>query len=115
MQTRSKAEETDRGQWVYPENEAAYWREQHSKQPYAKNSSYDQYEHAYRTGYTSFQKFRGKKFDEVEESVANDYETGKPDSALPWDTVRPAVSSVWDKMSGVVGPRDFDRGIRDSI
>jgi hypothetical protein len=115
MQTRSKADETDRGQWVYPENEAAYWRERHSKQPYAKNSSYDQYEHAYRTGYTSFQKFRGKKFDEVEESVANDYETGKPDSALPWDTVRPAVSSVWDKMSGVVGPRDFDRGIRDSI
>jgi len=115
MQTHSKAEETDRGQWVYPENEAAYWREQHSKQPYAKNSSYDQYEHAYRTGYTSFQKFRGKKFDEVEESVANDYETGKPDSALPWDTVRPAVSSVWDKMSGVVGPRDFDRGIRGSI
>jgi hypothetical protein len=115
MQTHSKAEETDRGQWVYPENEAAYWREQHSKQPYAKNSSYDQYEHAYRTGYTSFQKFRGKKFDEVEESVANDYESGKPDSALPWDTVRPAVSSVWDKMSGVVGPRDFDRGIRDSI
>ena len=97
------------------QKEAAYWREQHSKQPYAKNSSYDQYEHAYRTGYTSFQKFRGKKFDEVEESVANDYETGKPDSALPWDTVRPAVSSVWDKMSGVVGPRDFDRGIRGSI
>ena len=115
MQTRSKADDADRGQWVYPENEAAYWRAQHSKQPYAKNSSYEQYEHAYRTGYNSFEKYRGKKFDEVEESVANDYESGKPDSALPWDTVRPAVSSVWDKMSGVVGPRDFDRGIRDSI
>jgi hypothetical protein len=115
MQPSSKADDNDRGQWVYPENEAAYWREQHSKQPYAKNSSYDQYEHAYRTGYNSFQKHPGKKFDEVEESVANDYESGKPDSALPWDTVRPAVSSVWDKMSGVVGPRDFDRGIRDSI
>ena len=75
----------------------------------------EQYEHAYRTGYNSFQKYPGKKFDEVEKSVANDYETGKPDAALPWDTVRPAVSSVWDKMSGVIGPRDFDRGIRDSI
>ena len=33
MQKRSEAEKTDRGQWVYPENEAAYWREQHSKRP----------------------------------------------------------------------------------
>ena len=115
MQKDSDKDKSDSGAWVFPENEAAYWREQHSKQPYAKNSSYDQYEHAYQTGYTSFRKYPGKKFDEVEESVANDYETGKPDSALPWDTVRPAVSSVWDKMSGVVGPRDFDRGIRDSI
>jgi len=115
MQKQSETDKTDRGAWVFPENEAAYWREQHSKQPYAKNSSYDQYEHAYRTGYISFQKYPGKNFDEVEESVANDYETAKPDSALPWDTVRPAMSSVWDRMSGVVGPRDFDRGIRDSI
>ena len=60
----------------------------------AKNSSYDQYEHAYRTGYNSYQKYRGRNFDEVEESVANDYESGKPDSGLPWDTVRPAVNSV---------------------
>lgn len=54
MQKRSEADKTDRGQWVYPENEAAYWQEQHSKQPYAKNSSYKQYEHAYRTGYNSY-------------------------------------------------------------
>ena len=114
MRKGSEADKTNRGQWVYPENEAAYWKKQHSQQPYAKNS-YEQYEHAYRTGYTSFEKYPGKKFDEVEESVANDYETGKPDTALPWDTVRPAVSSVWDRMSGVVGSRDFDRGIRDSI
>lgn len=117
MQTRSKtsADNSNRGAWVYPENEAAYWREQHSKQPYAKDYSYEQFEHAYRTGYTSFLKNRDKKFGEVEDSVAVDYEQGKPDSALPWDTVRPAVSSVWEKMSGVISPRDPDRGMRDSI
>ena len=81
MQKRSEADKTGRGQWVYPENEAAYWQEQHSKQPYAKNSSYKQYEHAYRTGYT----------------------------------VRPAVTSVWDRITGVITPRDRDRGMRDSI
>jgi hypothetical protein len=117
MQTRSEtsADNNNRGEWVYPENEAAYWREQHSKQPYGKDYSYEQFEHAYRTGYTSFLKNRDKKFGEVEDSVAVDYEQGKPDSALPWDTVRPAVSSVWEKMSGVISPRDPDRGVRDSI
>jgi hypothetical protein len=34
----------------------------------------------------SYQKYRGRNFDEVEESVANDYESGKPDAALPRDT-----------------------------
>ena len=115
MQKHSEADETNRGQWVYPENEAAYWREQHSKQPYAKNSSYEQFEHAYRTGYNSSMKYRGRNFDEVEQSVANEYDNAKPDSALPWDTVRPAVKSVWDRMSGVIAPRDPDRGMRDSI
>src|SRR5881392_4383516 len=77
---------------VDPQKETAYWREQHSKQPYAMNYSYEQFEHAYRTGYNSFLKYPGKKFEEVEDSLASDYEEAKPTSALPWDTVRPAVS-----------------------
>src|SRR5439155_19727632 len=97
------------------DKETAYWREQHSKQPYAKNYSYEQFEHAYRTGYTSFLKNPGRKFGEVEDSVAVEYEQGKPDAALPWDTVRPAVSSVWERMAGVIGPRDPDRGVRGAI
>jgi hypothetical protein len=115
MQKRSEPNNTDRGEWVYPENEAAYWREQHPKQPYAKNSSYEQFEHAYRTGYNSSVKYRGRNFDEVEQSVANEYENAKPGAALPWDTVRPAVKSVWERMSGVIVARDPDRGMRDSI
>ena len=106
---------TKRRRRVYPKTEAAYWRQQHSKQPYAKKYSYAQFEHAYRTGYDSFLKNPDRKFGEVEDSVAVEYEQGKPDAALPWDTVRPAVSSVWERMSGVIGPRDPDRGIRGSI
>jgi hypothetical protein len=100
---------------VDPEKEAAYWREQHPKQPYAKNYSYDQFEHAYRTGYNSFFKYPGKTFDEVEDDVALGYEKEKPGSALPWDTVRPAVNSVWDRLGGVISPRDPDRGVREWI
>jgi hypothetical protein len=100
---------------VYPKTEVTYWRRRHGKQPYAKTYSYEEFEHAYRTGYTSFLNNPGKKFGEVVQSVAVEYEQGKPDAALPWDTVRPAVSSVWDRMSGVIAPRDPDRGVRGSI
>src|SRR5207244_12466188 len=100
---------------IYPQKEAAYWREQHAKQPYAKNYSYEEFEHAYRTGYDTFFRYPGKTFDEVEESVAADYEQAKPASALPWDTVRPAASAVFDRLGGVIGPRDSDSGIRGSL
>ena len=113
--TKSDSGTRDHEDDIDPQREAAYWREQHPSQSYAKNYSYEQFEHAYRTGYSSFLKNPGKKFGEVEESVAVDYEQGKPDAALPWDTVRPAVSSVWDRMSGVIAPRDPDRGFRGSI
>jgi hypothetical protein len=104
--------ETVRTDQLDPEREAAYWREQHPKQPYAKDGSYEQFEHAYRTGYNSFFQYRGRKFVDVEDSIALTYEKSKPGSALPWDTVRPAVNAVWERMAGVIGPRDPDRGVR---
>jgi len=116
MQTGSETaggEANQSGGGVDPEKEAAYWREQHPKQPYAKNSSYDQFEHAYRTGYNSFLKYPGKKFVDVEDSVALDYEQAKPGSALPWDTVRPAVNAMWDRLGGIISPRDPSRGVRE--
>ena len=105
----------DQSSEIDPEKEAAYWREQHLKQPYAQNYSYEQFEHAYRTGYNSFLKYPGRKFDEVEDSIASDYEEAKPGTALPWDTVRPAANSVWERMSGVMSPREPGRGMRNWI
>ena len=100
---------------MYPQKEAAYWCQQHPKQPYAKNHSYEEFDYAYRTGYDTLFRYPGKGFDEVEESVATDYEQARPASALPWDIARPAVNAVWEKMAGVIGLRDPDRGIRGSI
>jgi hypothetical protein len=100
---------------VDPQKEAAYWREQHPKQPYAKHGSYEQFEHAYKTGYNSFFKYPGQNFVDVEDAVAFQYKQAKPPSALPWDTVRPAVNAVWEKMAGVISPRDPGRGVREWI
>ena len=96
--------------------EEAYWREQHSRQPYAdKTRSYEDYALAYRVGFEAAAKYAGKDYDEVEESLATDYEHAEAGSALPWDTVRPAARAAWDRLAGVISPRDSDRGIRGSI
>jgi hypothetical protein len=55
------------------------------------------------------------KFEEIEDEIALNYEKAKPGSALPWDTVRPAVNLVWERMTGVISPREPDRGVRDWI
>ena len=96
--------------------EEAYWREQHAKQPWADaNLKYEHYEPAYRTGIAAAEKHAGKRFEEIEDDVALDYEKQKAGSALPWDRARPAVKAAWDKLSGVVAPRDPDRGTRSGF
>lgn len=96
--------------------EEAYWRERHPGQPYAKKElSYEHYAPAYRTGYEGAVKHAGKAYEEIEDDLALDYEKHRPESALPWDMARPAVKAAWDKLSGVIGPRDTERGIRSGF
>jgi hypothetical protein len=96
--------------------EEAYWREQHRNQPYADESrSYEDYAAAYRIGVEGATKYSGKDYDEVEQSLATDYQRAEPGSAIPWDSVRPAARAAWDRLSGVISPRDPDRGTRGSI
>jgi hypothetical protein len=97
-------------------NETNYWREKHDKQPYADESkTFEHYEHAYRTGYEGAAKHPGKSFEDMETDLALEYEKGRPDDALPWDHARPAVKAAWDRIGGVISPRDPDRGTRSGI
>lgn len=95
--------------------EETYWREHHSKQPYAKDRPYEHYAPAYKTGFEGAQKYSGRSYDEVEESLASDYEKAQPGSGVPWDSARPAVRAAWDRLAGVISPRDPSRGMRGSI
>jgi hypothetical protein len=94
----------------------AYWREHHAAQSYAdKNFSYEHYAPAYRAGYEAVGKYPGKTFEEIEDDIALSYERSRPEDALPWDHVRPAVKAAWERLAGVLGPRDSDRGIRTGL
>jgi hypothetical protein len=93
-----------------------YWRKQHPNQPYAdKNRSYEDYAPAYRFAVEAVGKYPDKSFDDVEDELALNYHRAEPGFPLPWDTVHPAVRAAWDRLGGVLSPRDSDRGIRGSI
>lgn len=92
-------------------SEEKYWREHHQKLSSVKpGHSYEHYAPAYRTGYEGFHKYPGKKFEEIEADLAVEYEKHK--AAIPWDDARPAARFAWDKLSGVIPPRDVSRGAR---
>ena len=97
-------------------DEERYWREHHSTQPWAdENSSFEHYAPAYRTGYEAVEKYAGRPYHEIELDLARDYEKNDANPAVPWDRARPAVKAAWDRVAGVMGPRDTDRGIRTGM
>ena len=101
---------------INPTQEDEYWREHHHKQEWAGDeSSFEHYKPAYKTGYEGVMKYVGKRYHEVEANLARDYEKNDANPAIPWDRARPAVRAAWDRLGGVAGPRDFDRGMRGGI
>lgn len=93
---------------IDPTAENAYWRDNYSKESYAKGgTSYDQYEPAYRTGYTGYGKHAGKKWDDVENDLQRDYEQTKGTSSLAWSDAKHATKAAWDKVERAL-PGDAD-------
>ena len=101
---------------INPTHEEEYWREHHHKQNYADaESTFEHYRPAYRTGIHGAIKHAGRDYHEIEADLARDYEKNDANPAIPWDRARPAVRAAWDRIGGVSGPRDFDRGMRGGI
>jgi hypothetical protein len=82
---------------VNPTVEDAYWRENHSRQPYAKGRSYDDYGPAYRTGYEGFALYgaKGGTFEDREVELRRSYEVTQP--KLAWNEARPASRAAWQR------------------
>ena len=101
---------------VNPTVEEQYWRENHATQSWAdKETTFEHYAPAYRTGYEGVTKYAGKPYHQIEVDLARDYEKNDANPAIPWDRARPAVKAAWDRLSGVTGPRDSDRGLRGGL
>jgi hypothetical protein len=93
------------GESVNPTIEDAYWRENHSTQPYGKGRPYDEYAGAYRTGYEGYSKYggTGRSFEASEPALRADYERNRGHSRMSWDEAKPASRAAWQRASARTG------------
>lgn len=93
---------------IDPVAEDAYWRDNYRNEPYAnRNLSYDDYQPAYRAGYTGFGKHAGKKWDDVEDDLQHEWEQVKGKSSLAWSDAKHATKAAWHKVERAL-PGDAD-------
>lgn len=93
-----------------PAVEDSYWRENYRNEPSAnRNFNYDEYESAYRTGYTCYDKHAEKRWDDVEADLQHDWEQSKGKASLAWSDAKPATQAAWHRVErGLPGDADGD-------
>ncbi len=88
---------------INPTAEEAYWRENHTTQPFTQGRSYDDFSPAYRTGYEGYAELAAAgatgpiTFEEREAELRRRYERAYP--KLSWENARPATRAAWDRVA----------------
>jgi hypothetical protein len=83
---------------IYPTEEETFWRDNYSARPYAEpGMEYDEYAPAYRYGYTSFQQYRGRSFDDLDDDLRSGWSRARGESKLEWDKARNATRDAWER------------------
>jgi hypothetical protein len=81
-------------------DESGYWRENFSSRPYATaDRGFDQYEPAYRYGYESATKHRGRQWSEVEPELRTGWDRYEHRGSVrsTWEEVKDAVKDAWER------------------
>jgi hypothetical protein len=93
---------------VNPTAEDEYWRTNYATRPYVKEGvRYETYQPAYQYGWESYARYRGRRFEEVEPTLRENWE-GRTDGRTGWDKVRDAVRDAWHRVERAI-PGDADR------
>ena len=84
---------------IDPTSEVAYWRANFKGRPYTQNAAnFDDYAPAYAYGVSSYTKYPGRSFDDVEADLSRDWNGARGTSNLSWDQARIASRDAWDRM-----------------
>ena len=84
---------------IDPTSEEAYWRDNYKGRPYAENATnFDDYGPAYGYGVSSYTKYPGRSFDDVEADLSRDWDGARGTSKLQWDQARNATRDAWERI-----------------
>jgi hypothetical protein len=93
---------------IDPTVEDTYWSKSYASAPYVtKGSEYGTYRPAYRYGWESYSKYRGRKFDDVEPELSRNWNSYKGDSSLSWENAKAATRDAWHRVERAL-PGDAD-------
>lgn len=107
---------------VDPAAHDAYWQENHTQQSYATGSAYQDYRHAYRTGYEGAAEHGTEKtFAQAEGTLKGAYDQAAGATGLGWDQAKHATKAAYERAADelrvvlhkenlVVGKREVEGG-----
>ena len=82
-----------------PTAEANYWRENYHKRPYVNKAyTFEDYDPAYRYGWESRSRYKGRPWTEIESDLGRDWDSTRGKSRLTWDEARLATRDAWDRI-----------------
>jgi hypothetical protein len=83
--------------------EDEYWRSNYASRPYAgSRRDYGYWQPAYRYGYESAQRYRGRNWDDVENDLRTAWDTypHRGGARSTWEDIKAAVRDGWDRLVG---------------
>ena len=84
---------------IDPSSEVSYWRDNFKGRPYAANAtSFDDYGPAYGYGASSYAKYPGRSFDDVEDDLSRGWDGARGPSKLQWVQARNASRDAWERI-----------------
>ena len=98
---------------IDPTVEEAYWRDNFGSRSYVqKGETFADYGPAYRFGWDSYGRSKGRTFEQAESDLKRDWESNKGSSSLTWDRAKHASRDAWQRTSDAIEravPGDSDR------
>lgn len=88
---------------IDPTSEVAYWRDTFTERSYASNGDrFDDFAPAYGYGITAFQRYPGRRFDELDVELSREWRAARGASTLEWERAREAALDAWVRVGGPI-------------
>lgn len=86
-----------------------HWQKQFSKEPYFESGrKFEDYEPAYKLGADARQKHDGKRFEQAEPEIKQQWESLKTNAHIGWEKAKLAARASWDRAERAM-PGDADK------